>query len=1047
MTFCSSSSSSCDSSCCSLKREPKFDAVFLCRAHGTIPVTKYICQWSGLEVVHAEISGPIVNGYIVIGTRVEDEDGLPHTLEHLTFLGSEDYPFNGALERAANKCFASGTNAWTDVDHTCFTVSTAGGEGFCAFLPVYLDHIFFPLLSESAFKTEIYHITGKGTDAGTVYLEMQALENTSYEKSMNTLLKTLYPPESGYHYNVGGKMQNLRESCTNEKVKNYHRKFYHLRNACVIVCGIVDKKSLFRSLMTVIDKFIPKDNPTESLPSVELSPKPWINEVIPDLPAAVEKSVKVCSEDIGCLVSIGFLGPSTQSEFEDISAMLLLGKYLASGSGSPLQQAFVEGMDNFSTSLDFSVAHNKRPAFFFELENVTKEEKSKIVPRLRKVLSEQVDNFNMHRMKELIRSDVQQEVNSMENSPHTSISQIIIHEFLFEADGKSPNQLEKFSKRLNKIQTIQGFINKPATFWTKLLQDRFMNVNWATIFTEPSNELEIHLAMEEEHRISGRKEVLGGEGMQKLAQVLDNALIQNSAPIPQNILKRVKAPSTKSISYHPIHRIHNPSWISGFPVNMCVDDVCTNFFHVGVLMDTSTLSPEFRRYLPLFKETILNSPIRLENKQIVPHEQVITQRSKDLQICEMQLGLDVQSGSFSCGSYSHILALGFQMELGKVEEGMSWVKKTLWDTHWQMDRIKASAYNLIGDILLLKRDGQQLSQIIMKDFVYADNSNVIVTSSLRQLAFLQNVCDKIMEHSEAEENELFTVFDTILSVITDPSNISIHIATNLSKLPGKMNETRSGSLKTILRNSFAFGVNTSEAQVDTRMAFANYPDTLWMKSIKHLKEDSNKIIYGLSTESNSYLVMIAPGPTSYQDRQLPALLTALRYFTQLAGTFHSKTRGEAPYYFCNAYTRVSEGLIYFQLAHCVDLVDAYRTIVTMYTGYVNKTIQWSEELFQAAKTSLIFESMDSEKTPLSLAANSLLSYYRNVAVTFSRDLNARISKVRLKEMRNAARKYLKPLFSQDYACVVVCPFDRIEDVKSGMKMLGKNLTVKNSFDD
>ncbi|CAL8076866.1 unnamed protein product, partial [Orchesella dallaii] len=70
----------------------------------------------GLEVVPAEIS-PIVNGFIVIGTRVEDEDGLqhplPHTLEHLTFLGSEDYPFNGALDRAANKCFASGMNAWT----------------------------------------------------------------------------------------------------------------------------------------------------------------------------------------------------------------------------------------------------------------------------------------------------------------------------------------------------------------------------------------------------------------------------------------------------------------------------------------------------------------------------------------------------------------------------------------------------------------------------------------------------------------------------------------------------------------------------------------------------------------------------------------------------------------------------------------------------------------------------------------------------------------------------------------------------------------------
>lgn len=46
-------------------------------------------------------------------TRATDDDGLPHTLEHLIFMGSEDYPYKGVLDILANKCFASGTNAWT----------------------------------------------------------------------------------------------------------------------------------------------------------------------------------------------------------------------------------------------------------------------------------------------------------------------------------------------------------------------------------------------------------------------------------------------------------------------------------------------------------------------------------------------------------------------------------------------------------------------------------------------------------------------------------------------------------------------------------------------------------------------------------------------------------------------------------------------------------------------------------------------------------------------------------------------------------------------
>lgn len=41
-------------------------------------------------------------------------------MEHLVFTGSEDYPYKGILDHVANRCFAQGTNAWTDVDHTWY---------------------------------------------------------------------------------------------------------------------------------------------------------------------------------------------------------------------------------------------------------------------------------------------------------------------------------------------------------------------------------------------------------------------------------------------------------------------------------------------------------------------------------------------------------------------------------------------------------------------------------------------------------------------------------------------------------------------------------------------------------------------------------------------------------------------------------------------------------------------------------------------------------------------------------------------------------------
>ena len=50
---------------------------------------------------------------LLSATEAQSDDGLPHTLEHLVFLGSELYPYKGVLDLLANRCLASGTNAWT----------------------------------------------------------------------------------------------------------------------------------------------------------------------------------------------------------------------------------------------------------------------------------------------------------------------------------------------------------------------------------------------------------------------------------------------------------------------------------------------------------------------------------------------------------------------------------------------------------------------------------------------------------------------------------------------------------------------------------------------------------------------------------------------------------------------------------------------------------------------------------------------------------------------------------------------------------------------
>lgn len=70
----------------------------------------------------------------------------------------------------------------TDFTNTCYTISTAGSEGFLRILPVYLDHILNPTMTDAGFTTEIYHLNGEGQDSGVVFSEMQGRENGAMDR-------------------------------------------------------------------------------------------------------------------------------------------------------------------------------------------------------------------------------------------------------------------------------------------------------------------------------------------------------------------------------------------------------------------------------------------------------------------------------------------------------------------------------------------------------------------------------------------------------------------------------------------------------------------------------------------------------------------------------------------------------------------------------------------------------------------------------------------------------------------------------------------------
>ena len=212
-------------------------------------LTQYRSERTGMNIVVVDQKGPKIQGFFALATEILDDSGAPHTLEHLVFMGSKSYKYKGVLDKLANRAY-SNTNAWTATDHTAYTLDTAGWEGFAQILPVYLEHVILPTLTDEGCYTEVHHVDGEGNDAGVVYSEMQGIQNTGGELMDLQARRLLYPENIGYRYETGGMMEQLRV-LTADRIRAFHKEMYQPQNLCLVLVGGVDHVNL----LNILDDF------------------------------------------------------------------------------------------------------------------------------------------------------------------------------------------------------------------------------------------------------------------------------------------------------------------------------------------------------------------------------------------------------------------------------------------------------------------------------------------------------------------------------------------------------------------------------------------------------------------------------------------------------------------------------------------------------------------------------------------------------------------------------------------------------------------------
>jgi len=994
----------------------QYEELALLKANNQIPVAKYKSLRTGLTVTVAQVEGPVVNGYFCLATEAHDDDGLPHTLEHLIFLGSEQFPYKGVLDLLANRCLSSGTNAWTDTDHTCYTMTTAGSVGFLNLLPVYLDHILHPTLTDAGYLTEVHHVTGEGQDGGVVYCEMQGRENSGESLVHLAMLRAMYPGHCGYKSETGGIMKNLRESTSNKKVVDYHKAFYRPENLGIIITGQVEVEEVLTALDSVERKVLSKGEREPFL-------RPWSGSV-PKLEIGREITVPYpADEEDNGLVYVAWRGPSAVTNLYRMFATMILMEYLTETSVSPLQAKFVEIDSPLASKVGYSFIENKESTVYLMFGNVPKEKIPEVEPELKKVLQELVEGkivWDMNRVRTVVNRRILEQRSQIENSPHDAVAFIAIGDMLYG------NNQEDLKVRLNSVDEFEKMLDEPESFWIKIIDEMMIKSPRVLVMGVPSIKLQEQMRLDEENRIKSQKDELGEEGLNKKKLELEEAMDKNELEAPDEILRSVPIPSASSIKFHPVESFNTSSAkqmedfdLRKMPVFFQFDQVLSNFVYLFTVLDTTEIPQNLKPYLPLFLEMMLESPI-LEGDTEIPYEEVVTKLSEDC--LESSFGLGIGGHRFLPGGFAQSAVLFLQAEPTKYEEAVNWIRKILFQTKLNTERAKVLATKMENSVAELKRKGSKVVSIMMNSVLFSEKSNHQVANMIRQQKFLKTLLKKL----ECSPNEVINDLEQVRFYLTKPANMLVHMATDLG----------------LLKDPMSPWLSFLPPHIPKKVVVPK-PSPEHVLSLP----PPSHLLAGLGSCESAFLSRTTPCLTDPKSEDLPALMLAIQYLTQLEGPMWRQIRGAGLAYGYFMFPSTNKGQLFLTLYKATHPLKAYEEAKRIVMSHMEGKESWDETLFESAKSSLIFELIEKEKSLGEVVQESLLSSFKGVDREYNRKFLEMVDQVTLDDLARVGPQYLAPLFSENARTTVVCSPGKVQEIKDGFAGLGVNFKVLETVDD
>ncbi|GAA5957539.1 hypothetical protein JCM3765_001175 [Sporobolomyces pararoseus] len=957
-----------------------------------IHVAKWKSDKSGLSVIWADTPDLISSFATTVVTEIFDSSGVPHTKEHLTFTSSRHYPYSNVLDAIAGRLMTQGVNAATDTDNTTYTVESASEEGMLKIIPVYLDHILFPLMDENIFKTEIYHINGKGEEGGTVFSEMQGTEGSKNDMMALAEKQALYNFRNAYRYETGGMLPHLR-NLTLKKITDYHKTAYVPQNITVVVTGRAINP---RRLLETISRTTERDIESAGLARGP-HPQDWVRPFVESLTAEYDpiiekdKTILVPYADTDTStgdINISFVGPPLRDTITT-TALGVLGDYLSGSSHSVLNRKFVEISEPACAAISFGVSFRDPTILDLTLSAVKKERLSTLAGDLRMVFREICrEPIDMSAMKLVIKQQIIGFERTLEASPGAYVRASALQDIIYgDEHGQS------FAKVFNDLKMLKALTRWTERDWIDLLKEFLVERHTVTLIGTPTPELAREHEQQDAARIAKNVRKFGPAGLAKLAKDLEEAEKANKHPPPASLVASYPVPDFRKIQWLSVDTARSNGVGQGrqiyhgkaqriinadgpdLPFFVQFDHVPSNFVSVSLFVHGPALP-----ILSLYIDTFFSMPVNVAHGG----------SSRTLGWQEVSRRLDSDLTGSSCS----VIHEGIWISLTAVKENyskaISWLSDLLYGTVFDVERLKNLVNTKLQILPSVKQDGSGIASCAVQSVYCSKESVETGTNPIFEADFYPELKERLDKDPRSVVQEL----EHLRTSLLDARAMKFSVVGDISKLD-----------------------HPSSTWLDCFEEVESFPASQFRKLFRPrelltplgFKPAKQAIVYRIDNSESTYLTARSRCP-DWNHPDFAAIDLACSVLSQTNGLLWNVTRTAGLCYGSSISNAVESGFLGLSIYRSPDAITALAAIRKLLVDISSKRVRISKPEVEAAKSEVAFGTVESESTPNKAASNSFFdTVILNKPRRFSQLYLAQIERVTVDDVHRVIETWVVPL--------------------------------------